>query len=289
MIQRLFRKPKRLFCMHIDLTRNCDRPLTTLVDRHSEIHLLSLNHTNTDFVSDAHAALPTFRDAVHQMGPRDWRRVEVVCRDVRHLFAAHNKLDDYGMALPFKDFDLHIGERLIDFHGATMPWYGIMTKVLERRLVPKSIRIWEGKMEVTSYSMQYGNIFKTYDLAFEKAALGRMGGMSLVRLDYPTRTQYVEVEDIQNGVVVTYPAAVSEELLFMEDLVPVMWEFRRLPEGASETYGIMATKFRRPAGTKTDSPDSSKTRDVLDMYGEFGAWLDGSVEVDHDPTPASER
>lgn len=92
-------------------------------------------------MSDVHTSLPTFRDAVLQMRPRDWRKVETAIRDVKHLFAAHSKWDDYGIALPFKDFDLHVGERLIDFRGSTMPWYGVMTEVLDRRLVPKSIRI----------------------------------------------------------------------------------------------------------------------------------------------------
>jgi hypothetical protein len=178
---------------------------------------------------------------------RDWRTIDAKFRDVKHLFAAHNKWGDYGIALPFKDFDLHYGERLIDFGGSTMPWYGIMTEVLERRLVPKSIKIWEGQMEAISYKMQCENTSKAYDLAFEKAVLGRLGRLSLVRLGYPKEPQYVEVEGIQNGVVVTYPAAVSEELLSTEDLVPIMWEFRRLPYGASNTYEIMATRFRRAA------------------------------------------
>ena len=248
----------------------------------SEIHLLSLNHTNTDFVSDAHASLPTFQDAVLQMRVRDWRTIEAIFRDVKYLFAAHNKWDEYGIAIPFKDFDLHYGERLIDFGGSTMPWYGVMTEVLERRLVPKSIKIWEGKIEAISYRMQCENTFKAYDLAFEKAALGRLGRLSLVRLDSQKEPQYVDVEGIQNGVVVTYPAAVSEELLSTEDLVPIMWEFRRLPHGASETYNIMATKFRRPVGIETDDPDSPQTCDAIDMYAELGAWLCGSTDGKHD-------
>ena len=169
----------------------------------SEIHLLSLDHTKTDFVSDAYASLPTFQDVVLQMQVRDWRTIEAIFRDVKHLFAAHNKWCDYGIAIPFKDFDLHHGERLIDFGGSTMPWYGVMTEVLERRLVPKSIKIWEGKIEAISYRMQGENTFKAYDLAFEKAALGRLGRLSLVRLDFSKEPQYVEVEGIQNGVVVT--------------------------------------------------------------------------------------
>lgn len=79
-------------------------------------------------------------------------------------------------------------------------------------------------MEATSHSMRYGDDCKTYDLAFEKAALGRMGGLSLVPLDYSTRAPYTEVDGIQNGVVVAYPAAALEELLSTEDLVPIMWE-----------------------------------------------------------------
>ena len=129
---------------------------------------------------------------------------------------------------------------------------------------------------------------KAYGLAFEKAELGRLGKLSLVRLGYPKEPQYVRVEGIQNGVVVKYPAAVSEELLSTEDLVPIMWEFRRLPYGASHAYEIMATKFRRPAGVEMNSPDSSQTRDALDMYVELSAWLHGSADGDHDLTPASE-
>ena len=255
---------------------------------HSEIHLLSLNHTNTDFLLDAHASLPTFQDAVVQMRVRDWRTIEAILRDVKHLFAAHNKWGDYGIAIPFKDFDLHHGERLIDFGGSTVPWYGVMTEVLERRLVPKSIKIWEGKIEAISYRMQGENTFKAYDLAFEKAALGRLGRLSLVRLDSPKEPQYVEVEGIQNGVVVTYPAAVSEELLSMEDLVPIMWEFRRLPYGASEAYEIRATKFRRPFGIVTDDPDSPQACDASDIYAELGAWLRGSIDGEHDAASISE-
>ena len=87
------------------------------------------------------------------MRARDWRAIEAIFRDVKHLFAAYNKWGDYGIAIPFKDFDLHHGERLIDFGGSTMPWYGVMTEVLERRLVPKSIKIWEGKIKAMSYKM----------------------------------------------------------------------------------------------------------------------------------------
>ncbi|GAB7336755.1 hypothetical protein MBLNU13_g10849t1 [Cladosporium sp. NU13] len=218
---------------------------------------------NTGFVSDAHASLPTFQDVVLQMRVRDWRTIEAILRDVKHLFAAHNKWADYGIAIPFKDFDLHHGERLIDFGGSTMPWYSVMT---------------EGE-----------NTFKAYDLAFEKAVLRRLGRLSLVRLGYPKEPQYVEVEGIQNGVVVTYPAAVSEELLSMEDLVPIMWEFRRLPYGASEAYEIMATKFRRPVGIGTDDPDSPQACDAIDIYAELGAWLRGSTDEEHDTASISEQ
>ncbi|GAB7336830.1 hypothetical protein MBLNU13_g00005t1 [Cladosporium sp. NU13] len=222
------------------------------------------------------------------MRVRDWRTIEAIFRDVKHLFAAHNKWGDYGIALPFKDFDLHYGERLIDFGGSSMPWYGVMTEVLERRLVPKSIKIWEGKIEAMSYKMQCENTSKAYDLAFEKAVLGRLGRLSLVRLDCPKEPQYVEVEGVQNGVVVTYPAAVSEELLSTEDLIPIMWEFRRLPYGASDTYEIMATRFRRAAGIDTNYPDSSQTWEALDTYAELGAWLCESANGDHESTPTSE-
>ena len=87
----------------------------------SEIHLLSVNHTSTDFSSGVHASLPTFQDAVLQMRLRGWRTIDAKFRDMKHLFAAHNKWGNYGIALPFKDFDLHYGERLIDFGGSTMP------------------------------------------------------------------------------------------------------------------------------------------------------------------------
>ena len=150
----------------------------------SEIHLLSLNHISTDFSSNVHASLPTFQDAILQMRVRDWRTIDATFRDVKYLFATHNKSGDYGIALPFKDFDLYYGERSIDFGSSTMPWYGIMTEVLERRLIPKSIKIWEGQIEAISYKMQCENTSKAYDLAFEKAVLGRLGRLSLVRLDY---------------------------------------------------------------------------------------------------------
>lgn len=81
------------------------------------------------------------------------------------------------------------------------------------------------------------------------------------------------MEGIQNGVVVTYPAAISEELLSTEYLVPIMWEFRRLPYGASNTYEIMATRFRRATGIDTNYPDSLQTREALDTYAELSAWL----------------
>ena len=71
-----------------------------------------------------------------------------------------------------------------------------MTEVLERRLVPKSIKIWEGQIEAISYKMQCENTSKAYDLAFEKAVLGQLGRLSLVRLGYPKEPQYVEVEGI---------------------------------------------------------------------------------------------
>ena len=75
----------------------------------------------------------------------------------------------------------------------------------------------------------------------------------------------------------------------MEDLVPIMWEFRRLPYGASEAYEIMATKFRRPVGIETDDPDSPQACDAIDMYAELGAWLRGSTDGEHDAASISEQ
>jgi hypothetical protein len=57
--------------------------------------------------------------------------------------------------------------------------------------------------------MQYRDTFKMYDLVFEKAALGRLGRLSFVGLDCLMELQYVEVEGIQNGVVVIYPAVLK--------------------------------------------------------------------------------
>ena len=88
--------------------------------------------------------------------------------------------------------------------------------------------------------------------------------------------------------MVTYLAAVSEELLSTEDLIPIMWEFRRLPYRASNTYEIMATRFRRAAGIDTNCPDSSQTWEALDTYTELSAWLCESANRDHESTPVSE-
>lgn len=95
------------------------------------------------------------------------------------------------------------------------------------------------------------------------------------------------MEGIQNRVVVTYLAVVLEELLSTEDLVLIMWEFRRLPYGASNTYEIIATRFRRAAKIDINYPDSSQTREALDMYAELGAWLCESANGNHDSTPVS--
>lgn len=109
-----------------------------------------------------------------------------------------------------------------------------------------------------------------------------------MRLDYPKEQQYIKVEGIQNGVVVIYPAAVLEELLSIEDLVPIMWEFRRLPYRASEAYEIMATKFRRPVGIEIDGPDSLQACNAIDIYAELGARL-GSTVGEHDAASISEQ
>lgn len=139
-----------------------------------------------------------------------------------------------------------------------------------------------------SYKIQCENTSKAYDLAFEKAVLRRLGRLSLVQLDCLKELQYIKVEGIQNRVVITYPAAASEELLSTKDLILIMWEFRRLPYRASDTYEIIATRFRRAAGIDINHSDSSQTQEALDMYAELDAWSCGSANRDHDFTPPLE-
>ena len=136
--------------------------------------------------------------------------------------------------------------------------------------------------------MQCENTSKVYNLAFEKAILRQLGRLSLVRLGYLKELQYVKVKGIQNRVVVTYLAAVSEELLSTEDLVLIIWEFRRLPHRASNTYEIIAIRFRYSAEIDINYLDSLQTREALDMYAELSAWLCESANGNHDSTPVSE-
>ena len=126
-------------------------------------------------------------------------------------------------------------------------------------------------------------------MAFENAALGSPGKLSLVRLNCPKEPQHVEVEGIQDGVVVTCPAAVSEELPSTKDLVPIMWHFRRLPHVASETYEIMATKFRHSVGIETDDPYYPQICDTIDMYVELDPWLRGLTNREHDAASVWEQ
>lgn len=72
--------------------------------------------------------------------------MEIAFRDVKAVFAEYNKWDEYGIALPYKDFDLRADERLIDFGGTSLPWYGPMTDALERHIIPRCLRSWEGKI-----------------------------------------------------------------------------------------------------------------------------------------------
>jgi hypothetical protein len=78
-----------------------------------------------------------------------WPKIERTFHDVKPIFAEYNKWDDYGIALPFKDLDLHYNERVIDFNGTCIPWYGSMAAALERNITPRCLRSWEGKQFLT--------------------------------------------------------------------------------------------------------------------------------------------
>lgn len=232
--------------------------------------LQSLNHALQSYNTEAHALLQDFQNSVPQMGPREWRRIESAFRDVRSVFAEYNKWDCYGIALSFKDFDLHDGERLISFNGAMMPWHGRMADTLERRLVPRCVRAWEGRIEASSFQLLHEDSCNIYDIAFERAALSRLGGLSLVRLERALRPEEglaIEVEGLQGGVVVSYPLAASRGFLLNEDLIPIMWEFRRFWATAGDIYKIVATRFRRPAEIAAHSPSITEFYEPVGMHG----------------------
>lgn len=237
----------------------------------SELHLKSINHTLASYDPSAYASLPSFEIAVLQLAQRGWRRFGRALQDVGLVFAKHNKWDEYGIALSFKDLALQDTERLIDFNGALVPYDGTLEANLERRLIPRSIRIWEGKMEATSFTMQQEQSDTTFDIEFEREALLRLGGLSLVRLQDTARTMRrarFEVEGVQNGLAVTLPLAVSEQMLMEEDLIPTMWEYRRFREVTGDTHKIVATRFRRPPVFERASTSSSELSALLGMYEE---------------------
>lgn len=214
------------------------------------------------------------------MGPREWRRIESAFRDVRPVFAEYNKWDCYGITLSFKDFDLRDGERLISFNGALIPWHGRMAKTLERRLVPRCVRTWEGRIEASSFQMPSEDSRTIYDIAFERAALMRLGGLSLVRLERapnPGEGLAIEVEGLQGGVVVSYPLEASQRFLLDEDLIPVMWEFRRLRATAGDIYKVIATRFRRPTEIAAYSPSITELYEPAVVHGANSDGPSGSI------------
>lgn len=192
--------------------------------------------------------------------------MERAFNDVKAVFADYNKWDDYGIALPFKDFDLRNDERLIDFNGTSVPWYGSMTDVLERNIIPRCLRSWEGKTMPYSFYMRQSADNPARDIGFEKEALLRLGGLALVRLEKGATEKVgsisLEVEGVQSGIVVQYPPEACSTLLQDETMVPIMWRFHRYREGASDRHRMIATRFRRAAeysvSRSPTSPESKK-------------------------------
>lgn len=190
--------------------------------------------------------------------------MERAFHDVKAVFAEYNEWDDYGIALPYKDFDLPVDERLIDFGGTSLPWHGTMTDELERFIMPRCLRSWEGKTVAYSFYMRQCLSRRAWDINFEQEALLRLRGLTLVRLEENREgTTLLQVEGVQSGIAISYPPEACSELSQDEAMIPIMCRFQRFREGASDRYKIVATRFRRavehpssPRGSTT--PESGK-------------------------------
>lgn len=228
-----------------------------------------LEHQNID----AYTFLPQFEEAVEVMQSSEWLKMERSFTDVKAVFAEYNKWDDYGIMLPFKDVDLRDDERLIDFNGTSVPWHGSMVDSLERCIIPRCLRSWEGQIVPYTFYFREASRHAIWDVSFEHEAILRLGGLALVRLeDYKSARDTsitLQVEDIQGGMVVSYPPSTSKMLLNEEKMIPVMWKFCRCKEEASDRYRLIATRFRRmaectssdgwitpPSGTQSMQPEA---------------------------------
>ncbi|KYG42577.1 hypothetical protein M433DRAFT_157712 [Acidomyces richmondensis BFW] len=217
-----------------------------------DLHLHTINHTLPFYRSDAYTSLPPLNEAV--LKTENWNSMLAVFHAVKPVFAEYNKWDEYGIALPVKDFDLGSDERLIDFNGTSIPWRGTMRPALERLVMPNYIRLWHGEPLAYAFKMQCRGNELARDLTFERQALLQLCDLILVRLDsLAARESHgnPEVECLQGRTIVLYPLEISKALIAEKDLVPIMWEFRRSREGASDRYKIVPTRFRlqdsRPA------------------------------------------
>jgi hypothetical protein len=74
-----------------------------------------------------YAYLPHFEEAIEGMRSQEWPRMEWAFGDVKAVFAEYNTWDDFGITLPYRDFDLRNDERLIEFNGTSIPRYSLMT------------------------------------------------------------------------------------------------------------------------------------------------------------------
>ena len=163
------------------------------------------------------------------------------------MFAEYNKWDEYGIALPFKDMDMRPHERLIDCNGTSIPWSGPLQPSLERYLVPRCLRFWEGSTLAYAFYLQYREAQVVRDIVFEQEVVSHLGGLGLVRLEKSADqgyTGFAEVEGLHGRTTVRYSPEMSNALMTECAVVPIMWQFRRCREGASDRYKIVATRFR---------------------------------------------
>ncbi|KAK3117439.1 hypothetical protein LTR53_001204 [Teratosphaeriaceae sp. CCFEE 6253] len=165
--------------------------------------------------------------------------MEVAFKAVKSVFAEYNKWDKYGIALLFKDMEMATNERLVEVGGTTIPWAGTMCAPLEKALSPRMLRLWEGQLLPYSYYLNRSEAAEMHDITFEQEAVSLLGGLGLVRLDNPYQRRCggkPEVEIKQGRATLLCSPEVSEAFLQdAEGLVPIMWEFRRVREGPSDS------------------------------------------------------
>lgn len=225
-------------------TQNTRLQEISLIHRHARD--LELRAINLQYRSEVYASLPPFGYAVQLF--EDRQRLQSIFDAVKPVFAEYNKWDEYGIALPFKDTDLMPHERLVFSNGISTPWRKTSQHAIERLIVPRCLRAWRGGAAAYSYQLQSHGPETLRDLDFEHRAVAYLGELALERLSYPIQgisdTVIYEVEGTQGRARVLYPQEISECLTRSGNAVPILWQFRRFREGASDRYRITPTRFR---------------------------------------------